>query len=60
MSLGNSAVVSVLTHACPWSPKSMGYYRVWVLAELVPGREPTRWTHEDMAYGRLWVITGMS
>ena len=30
-------VISVLTHTCQWTPKSMGYYRVWVLAELVPG-----------------------
>ena len=30
-------VASVLTHTCRWTPKSMGYYRVWVLAELVPG-----------------------
>ena len=32
-----STVASVLTHTCRWTPKSMGYYRVWVLAELVPG-----------------------
>ena len=30
-------VASVLTHTCRWTPKSMGYYRVWVLAELIPG-----------------------
>ena len=30
-------VASVLTHTCRWTPKSMGYYRVWVLAELPPG-----------------------
>ena len=34
-------VVSVLTHTCRWTPKSMGYYRVWVLAELVP--DPFFW-----------------
>ena len=30
-------VVSVLTHTCRWTPKSMGYHRVLVLAEFVPG-----------------------
>lgn len=44
-------VVSVLTHTCWWSPKSMGYYRVWVLAELVPGQGTNWWTHESMGYG---------
>jgi hypothetical protein len=39
-----STVDSVLTHTCQWTPKSMGYYRVWDLAELVPAWEPSRWT----------------
>jgi len=25
-----STVDSVLTHSDPWTPKAMGYYRVWV------------------------------
>ena len=40
--VSNTACVIIVTHVVTWfyanrTPKSMGYYRVWVLAEVVPG-----------------------
>ncbi len=30
-------VASVITHTLQWTPEAMGYYRVWVVAEVIVG-----------------------
>lgn len=44
-------VDSVITHTSRWTPKAMGYRRVWVITEDFGGDLGVRWIPNPMGYG---------
>ena len=53
-------IYTAITHTPPWTPKIMGFHRVWVSKEVIIGCLVGWWTLKSMGYcyglSQVWVM----